>query len=174
MRRLALLTVAGLLAFPASGAAQTITNTPPGNSGLRQYVEVVPTGGGDTPSKAVQKGKANLPPALRGAGRDGQRLADIAVQSSPAPARQALGQGRRSGKRAAGEGTDAKRRRSPARNPDRSTESDATRKALGTALTGSDPGGAGGLGVPLLIPMLVAATIVGLLTWGARRRTPEG
>jgi hypothetical protein len=52
MRRVAIALVV-LLAVPASAEASGRTLAPPGNSGVGQYVEVVPTVGGGRPSNTV-------------------------------------------------------------------------------------------------------------------------
>lgn len=168
--RLLLALAALLLAAPAVASAQTV-NAPPGNSGISQYLEVVPAASGGKPTKAIRKSGVTPPAALQRAGRDGERLAAIAAGTSPAPAAEALGQRRASHvssesnapSGARGEVGEAK-----------GESGDSSRKALAAAFTGTGTGGSGGLGVPLIVPMLLSAVVVGVMAWGARRRgTPE-
>jgi len=157
MRVLAIL--AAVLFTPAVASAQTTTNAPPGNSGISQYLEVVPAASGGKPTKDIREHNVKTPPALQRAGRDGQRLAAIAAGTSPAPAAQHQ--------------TKAKPHRKRARHTTTQRD-DSSQKALAAAFTGTGTGGSGGLGIPLIVPMLLSAVVVGLFAWGARRRGGGG
>src|SRR3954454_21049566 len=88
----ALLCIAALCA-PSAAVAKNKTHAPPGNSGVDEYLEVVPGGGGNRPvrpptggSGHALSGKARG--ALRSYGRDGQsvsRLADSTSDATPSP-----------------------------------------------------------------------------------------
>ncbi len=158
------LAIAALLVAPAVASAQTV-NAPPGNSGISQYLEVVPAASGGKPTKDVRKSGVKPPPALQKAGRDGQRLAAIAAGTSPAPAREALGEPAR--QRGSGLGTALQRSRFI---PSKPSNEPSSSKALAAAFTGTATGGGDGLGIPLIVPMLLSAVVVGLAAWGARRR----
>lgn len=162
--------VAAVLLLPAVASAQTTVNAPPGNSGISQYLEVVQGASGGKPSKDARKDDVKPPPALRRAGQDGQRLAAIAAGTSPAPTAQALGEHARSQQKGKA------KRRGGTGQPQavHAKKDDSSSKALAAAFTGSATGGSGGLGIPLIVPMLISAVVVGLAAWGARRRgTPE-
>lgn len=74
------------LAVPATAAAQTATtNAPPGNSGLSQYLEVVPTASGNAPSRSG-KGRTAKKTALTtgtssAAGHVAEKRAKLAASS---------------------------------------------------------------------------------------------
>jgi hypothetical protein len=83
------------LALPAAAGAQE-TNAPPGNSGIDEYLETVPSASGDRPAGGGGAGAAGedtrrLPAvvagALRGRGADGRAVEDL-VRSSPGAARE--------------------------------------------------------------------------------------
>jgi hypothetical protein len=74
-----------LLGAPASAGASRVI-APPGNSGVGQYVEVVPTAGGGTPLGSHHPGQGAALPAstvkrLNGLGPDGKALAAFAQQT---------------------------------------------------------------------------------------------
>ena len=82
------------LALPSAAGAQE-TNAPPGNSGIDEYLETVPSASGDRPAGGGGAGRTGqdtrrLPAvvagALRGRGADGRAVEDL-VRSSPGAAR---------------------------------------------------------------------------------------
>lgn len=75
---LTLLLALALAAVPA-GAEET--NAPPGNSGLSQYLEVVPSARGNTPSTRKQSDGVSRP-QLASEGEDGERLDALAGPDS--------------------------------------------------------------------------------------------
>jgi hypothetical protein len=89
-RTLAAVAVAALAALgvPAAAVAKRVI-APPGNSGVGQYVEVVPTAGGGVPLGSAQPGKGPVLPAstvrrLAASGPNGKALAAFA-QSTGTP-----------------------------------------------------------------------------------------
>jgi hypothetical protein len=77
-------------AFPASASAKLRPYIPPGNSGANEYVESIPTAGGDKSTGNViasgDTGSALAPStrsALRRAGPDGRRTAAVANATAP-------------------------------------------------------------------------------------------
>jgi hypothetical protein len=76
------------LALPAAAAAQT-QNAPPGNSGVDEYLETVPSAGGNRPPHRGEHkpSGSTLSPAARKAlesqGKDGQRVAAIVEATDP-------------------------------------------------------------------------------------------
>ena len=72
MRRFALALIA-VLALPAAAAARgrTTTNAPPGNSGVSQYVETIPTAHGGQPTSTVHRGGAGSGHSGAGGGGTG-------------------------------------------------------------------------------------------------------
>lgn len=90
----ALVACALALALPAAAGAQE-TNAPPGNSGIDEYLETVPSASGDRPAggggaSPAAEGTGRVPSvvadALRGRGADGRAVEDL-VRSSPRSAR---------------------------------------------------------------------------------------
>lgn len=155
MRPLVLLPVlAALLMLLPAGAASGATISPPGNSGITQYTEVVPTAGGGKPSRNSRSGKVSPLSkrqrlALGRAGADGRQLASVVAGTSP------------DGQRA---------RRLPVVQVKPTASKDKHKSVLATALADSGGGtGDGGLGIPLLAPMLGAALLVGVFALGRRR-----
>jgi hypothetical protein len=170
MRLLASAVVVAALASPivAPAAAKTSTVSPPGNSGLTQYLEVVPTASGNKPSKNVKKEKSPLSgrqqQRLAEAGSDGRALLKVVSGTSP--------QHPSKPKRA---------RKAPAKTtvttatqtPTQTTPAGKRKGVLATAFVTSDGGnGDGGLGIPLVVPMLVVAALAGGFALGRRRGDP--
>jgi hypothetical protein len=88
MRR-ALLLTALLLGAAPSGSAVARQVAPPGNSGVDQYLETIPDGGGGRPTNTLVggAGKSVLAPSavgeLRASGAGGQALAKFAAATAP-------------------------------------------------------------------------------------------
>ena len=179
MGRFALALVA-LLVLPATAVGKGRTLAPPGNSGVSQYVESVPTAGGGQPSNSVHpitgaaghsgSGRGGGPGsgaggaiptatqrALNQQGADGRSAAALAVATAP---RSSGGQGGTTG------GTES------------ASSSSATPHATGSspvssvfkALTGSSSSGAG-LGVLLPIILIVCALVLSVVAVVRRRQT---
>jgi hypothetical protein len=79
-----------VVALPASASAKLRPYIPPGNSGANEYVESVPTAGGDNSTRNVissgDQGSALAPAtqrALKRAGADGRAAAAIANATAP-------------------------------------------------------------------------------------------
>jgi hypothetical protein len=76
--------VAALLGAPAPALASRVI-APPGNSGVGQYVEVVPTAGGGSPVGSPSHGQGTLPSGtvkrLNGLGPEGKAVAAFAQQT---------------------------------------------------------------------------------------------
>lgn len=144
MRHLALLVLAVLSAAAPTAAAQQ-TNAPPGNSGLDQYLESVPSDSGATPSRGVAGSKPGKVPGavtrtLRDRGASGAELQRLIARTVPQP-----------------RGTETRR-----------AVKDVSRGHAGTASAGGGPvratiaaatGSGGGAG--LWLRLLVAALLVG-------------
>jgi hypothetical protein len=171
MRLIATAAAVAALVTPAaaSAASRPPTNSPPGNSGLTQYLEVVPTDSGAKPSKSVRKDRTPLSSRqqqrLQRAGADGKALLGVVAGTSPAP----VAAKRPAAKRKAG-----KRKHAAATTtmpaPTTKPSSAKQRGVLATAfVTGGGGSGDGGLGIPLAIPMLVAAALAGGFALGRRR-----
>src|SRR3954454_15342395 len=83
----ALLCIAALCA-PSAASAKVKTHAPPGNSGVDEYLEVVPDGGGNRPVPKVKGGTGNglsgkTRKKLQSYGRDGQSVARLAGVTAP-------------------------------------------------------------------------------------------
>jgi hypothetical protein len=149
--RLAAILAACALALlaPAATAPAQETNAPPGNSGIDEYLETVPSASGNRPTGRIVSGRPatratpeRAARALRGRGRDGQALERLVRETAPPQARpDRARRGRTSVTEPAGAGGD-----SPLRSVIR-------------AVTGDDGGGGMGAALPaILLGALAAAT----------------
>ena len=167
MQRILPLFAAALLALLAAtpALAQDKTVAPPGNSGVDEYLEVVPGAGGDTPASGAKGGGSETstsPSAALGSktatrleqlGADGKKAAELAAAGAPtdrATARKrakgdVLGDGAQEGKSIAGDGG-------------------GRVGTIATALSGEG----GGMG--LLFPLLLGGTLAAALALFAARR----
>jgi hypothetical protein len=143
-RTLVAVAVAALAALgaPAAAAAKRVI-APPGNSGVGQYVEVVPTAGGGVPVGGAQPGKGPVLPAstvhrLAASGPEGKALEAFA-QSTGTPT-----------------GSRPHRPPSPANQP---------------VLRGTLHGSAGGLGLGLPLVLGAIALAGAALAVGRRARS---
>jgi hypothetical protein len=167
MRLLASAVAIAALASPivAPAAAKTSTVSPPGNSGLTQYLEVVPTASGNKPSKNVKKDKSPLSDRqqqrLAKAGSDGRALLKVVSGTSP----QHPSKPKRARKVPA-----TTTATTPTVTQAQTTSAGKGKGVLATAFVTNDSGsGDGGLGIPLIVPMLVVAALAGGFALGRRR-----
>jgi hypothetical protein len=147
--------LAALLGAPASAGAASRVIAPPGNSGVGQYVEVVPTAGGGAPVGSHQSGKGAALPAstvkrLNGLGPDGKALAAFAQQT--------------------GTPGNAARRSSLAHSKSPSSTGPQILPPA-SALRAASPGAAGGLGLGLPIALGAIALAAAAMALGRRLRT---
>lgn len=155
MRRSALTALAILLtAVPAASAQDT--NAPPGNSGVDQYLESVPSGSGNTSSNGVAAAKPTpaskqVARALRSRGSAGAQLERLVASTSPTKPNQ----------RGSSKGSGGADKLSSA------GDSSAV-KATAAAATGS--GGGMGLWLAVLLGIVALAALVGVGARLARRR----
>lgn len=157
-----------VLAAPgaASAASKAPTVSPPGNSGLTQYLEVVPTASGGKPSKNVKNDKTPLSTSqqqrLQRAGSDGQTLLKVVSGTSPEATTPTKPKAKHRHK--------PKKKATTTTTLPTTTTSSHKKGVLATAFgTGGGGSGDGGLGIPLAIPMLVAAALAGGFALGRRR-----
>lgn len=146
-RLLSALVALALLALPAAAPAQT--NAPPGNSAIDEYLETVPSATGNQRPRQPgtgDGGKSVLTPAqrrkLERLGPDGRALAD-AVEATAPPA----------AKPGAAQTLDGSDGRSPF-------------TAVLEAVTGSDGGG----GMGFMLPVILLATLLGVIALAVLRR----
>jgi hypothetical protein len=143
-----------VLLAPA-GASAAKSTAPPGNSGISQYVEVVPSSTGALPTRNRKPGASPLTRAqqrdLARAGATGKQLAQVvAITSPPVAGAVAPGQGKskgKGGKQQSGKGGEGKQA-----------------QAVAAAYDGGSGGSGGqgsGIGVPLIAVMGAAAAVVG-------------
>ena len=137
-----------LLATPAAAAAQAPqTNAPPGNSAIDEYLETVPSASGNRVPKPPASGEATLSAAERARlerlGPDGKALAD-AVDSTSAPAAAPKRDGA-----------------TPVSGQGRSPLSEVFDAAVGRD-------GGGGMGV--LLPVILLASLLGVVALAVLRR----
>jgi hypothetical protein len=152
MRRLlATLVVLALAGSPPALAQTAKTNAPPGNSAIDEYLESVPSAGGNTPTATVVRAR---PEALRGAagralrasGTDGRRLAQIVAATGPKKALSAAGSA----------------------NPQ--TPVATGRSPLASIADSVLTGAGGGSGMGAAFPVLLVVLATGTLVLGLRRR----
>jgi hypothetical protein len=151
-----LLVVVLFLGAPASAGASRVI-APPGNSGVGQYVEVVPTAGGGTPLGSHRTGQGSALPAstvkrLNGLGPDGKALATFAQQTG-APR------------------TRARHTSSPGSKASLPAGPQVLPPAV--PLRASAPAGVGGLGAGMLIALGAIALAAAAVAVGRRMR-PAG
>jgi hypothetical protein len=159
-RHTAALTVALALCAVAPAAADTVA--PPGNSGVDQYMEVVPSAKGpsapgtqrDALSSAAQR-------QLESQGAEGRRLARIVNTTAPAPpATTKRSQPSRKATAPAGGHSTAER---PARVPRGDSPLASVAKAIG------DGSGSGGMGAVLPLLLVVSTAVLAALALWRRR-----
>src|SRR4051812_29459136 len=87
MRLAAPLFAIAALILPAAPAFAGDTNAPPGNSGIGQYLEVVPSASGSKPTKGAKPQGSALSQSQRNqlakSGAEGAALAAVVNQTSP-------------------------------------------------------------------------------------------
>lgn len=151
-----------MLALPVANAAAAPGRVPPGNSGANQYTETLPGPGGNEPTSGIgdkANGGGGRTPAkvlghanaaqLEALGPEGRAAAQLAAESAP---ESAIGQPRGTGS-----------------NPQASNPSGSSgvNQILGQLTGSSDSGGMG-----VLLPLLIAMTVVGAAAYAlGRRRT---
>ena len=177
MRRIAI-ALAVVLAAPSLAQARVHKIAPPGNSGVGQYVETVPTADGGQPTNTVHPGGVGGSGGRGGTGRGpgstgGGAIASstqraLAKQGPTGDATAALAQATapRSARPASASGYgQAKASGSPTSAGQGSSPSTSVLKAL----TGSSSGG--GLGLLLPIALIGSVLTAAVLTLVRRRRT---
>lgn len=147
-----------VLALPGVAGAQA-TNAPPGNSAIDEYLETVPGASGDQrPRKRERSPGSVLTPAERARlerlGPDGSAVANATEATAPAPARGAERAAKPSAGTSGKEGVDSR------------GESRSPLSAVVDAAKGSD--GGGGMGV--LLPVILLASLLGVVLLLALRR----
>lgn len=157
MRKLVISLLAFVLLVPASASAQT-ENAPPGNSGISQYLEVVPSSGGNTTGKrksetasapaAAPELATNVQAELAESGKSGRALKKFASETAPEKPKT----------------TDKKA----------SAIADLTAQSKSGALASTVTGGAStGMGIWLPIAMAVFAGIALFAAWRRRATGTE-
>ena len=106
VRSVLILVCCVLLCVVSPAQGKTKTHAPPGNSGVDEYLEVVPGGGGDRPARKLKGSTGRLSPKsradLRAFGPEGRATAYLAERTAdPAPGGRAV----RAGKSLEGAGT---------------------------------------------------------------------
>jgi hypothetical protein len=159
-RRTAALTVALALCASAPAAADTVA--PPGNSGVDQYMEVVPSAQGPSaPGTQRHALSSDAQRQLQSHGAEGRRLARIVNTTAPAtPATTRRPQSNRNRKDPAGGHPAAG---PPARVPRGDSPLASVAKALG------DGSGSGGMGAVLPLLLVVSTGVLAALALWRRR-----
>jgi hypothetical protein len=161
MPRILPIVLCALLALPAGAAAQS--TAPPGNAGIDEYLETVPSGSGNKSVVPKRGSRDGLSPstvkALEAQGADGKLAAELAASTAPATSAKPSASGSGSGGNGSAPGV--KLRDEPAQSPI---------TAVVDAVTGAS--GDGGMG--LLLPILLIGTSAAVLAAAlARRRAAE-
>jgi hypothetical protein len=156
-RRTAVLTAALALGVAAPAAADTVA--PPGNSGVDQYMEVVPSAKGPSAPGGQQGAlSSTVQRKLQSQGADGQRLAQIV--KTTAPVRSGTTKPSRPTRKAAVKQSAADRA-APLPRGDSPLASVA--KAIG------DGSGSGGMGAVLPLLLIVSTTVLAAFALWRRR-----
>lgn len=169
--------IAVLLLLPSSASAHRKAVAPPGNSGVGQYVEIIPTVGGGRPTGAIHPGGSGssvLSPSTQRAfssqGPAGKSAAALANATAPvtsdANGHTTTGQTNAPGHRHAGGAITSASSGPPSSG---SSSSASPANSLAKALTGSS--GGGGLGLLLPAILVVCAIGGGIVALLRRRRT---
>jgi hypothetical protein len=154
--------------LPAAAAAQrTATLAPPGNSAVTEYLETVPNAMGASPPRSGAPQSGVLRPdrrrALERLGADGRALAAVVDATSPPSAGGTAG----TAGRGRGAPANASQGAAPVSQAALAGKGAPSRLvSLLTAATGQD--GGGGLGA--LLPVLMAASLLGMIARAVRRR----
>jgi hypothetical protein len=165
MRRLAATLAVLALAAPAAAQAQRpVTNAPPGNSAIDEYLESVPSANGNTPTRGIAQSRprpiaGSAGRALRAQGALGKRLERIVSASAP---RRAIQEAERRGG-ASGSGSGSA---SPAAPGADAIGRSPLSSVADAVLTGSG----GGTGMGAAFPVLLIVLAAGTLVLGLRRR----
>jgi hypothetical protein len=156
-----------LACAPTSALAKNTTHAPPGNSGVQEYLEVVPGGGGNRPAAKLKRSPHALNGKARGAlgsyGRDGRAAANLAEVTSDPAGRGGSGSGRsgtKGGKSAGGKNGAASLSAKDSGSGDSGVL--GALKRVATRIGGD------GLGVGL--PLLLLVVLVGGVLLARRRR----
>jgi hypothetical protein len=175
MRLIAVPIVATLALAVPSGAVADDSVAPPGNSGISQYLEVVPTAGGNKPANKHSRARKVLnhhqnTRLVKVGGADGQRLANLVNATSPAGSSSAAPS--KSGTHAKHKAKNKAKNKNKKSTQQTTTTSSDDRQAHAVAAAygnGGDGGGPGsGIGVPLIVLMGAAALLVGAAALGRR------
>jgi len=130
------------LALAPVASGQTIA--PPGNSGIEQYLETVPTAKGNAKPKGGKRRGPELPARtqerLQQAGEDGRRLLEAVQQTAPEAARRAAAA--QGGERRREQAGERRREQAGERRREQSGGERATARRSGTA--DEDASGSGG------------------------------
>ncbi|MBI5103921.1 MAG: hypothetical protein HZB46_02830 [Solirubrobacterales bacterium] len=169
MRRRPLVALAALLLLAPAAEAQQV-NAPPGNSGITQYLEVVPNAGGNASTRGKRKDDAT--PLTRSEqrrlarrGTEGQALAAaIAKSADPAPSAGGTSSAKRNGK--ARPASAATTRAAATTQPASSSSS------VAAALTSSGDEGGMGSWLPILMVASLLTVLVAVFARSRRRDAP--
>jgi hypothetical protein len=145
-----LLTCAALAVFaPAASAADK--TAPPGNSGISQYLQVVPSASGPKKPQPPAKNRGALTEGQRRrlvkSGADGRTLARLVASTAPIPASASTGAGK--------------------------SKSDTKPQSASSSVARS-VAGSGGTGLGIALPILMVGAVVGAVAITIlRRRRPK-
>jgi hypothetical protein len=159
-RRTAAITVALALCAAAPAAAQTIA--PPGNSGVDQYMEVVPSAKGPSAPGTQQRAlSSTVQRKLQGQGAEGRRLEQIVKTTAPAlPAVTKPSQPTR-------KATDPAVKHSAADRPVPLPRGDPPLASVAKAI--GDGSASGGMGAILPLLLVVSTTVLAAIALWRRR-----
>jgi hypothetical protein len=172
--RTAVLGVLLSLIVPAGAGAAVRTIAPPGNSGVSQYQEDVPTAKGNRPSNTITPGTTNGPGPSSGSGSSSGAGSSSSGGSLSSSTLRALDRQGSAGRGAAALAQATAPGQGGASRPtgigrDSQEPGSSPASSLVKALTGSSNGGGLGALLPIILAVtLVAATALALLR---RRRT---
>ena len=164
-RRTAAIAAALALSAAAPAAAQTVA--PPGNSGVDQYMEVVPSAKGPA-APGTQQGalSSTTQRKLQSQGADGRRLAQIV--STTAPVRPATTKTPRADRKAAAPKAGAPAvKHAAADRPAPLPRGDSPLASVAKAI--GDGSGSGGMGAVLPLLLIVSTTVLAAVALWRRR-----
>jgi hypothetical protein len=171
-----LLTIVLAFAIPGVAAAAT-TNAPPGNSGISQYLEVVPSSTGGKPSSRDPNKPSPLSKQAQGTldkSKDGQTLSRVIDNTAPEPTATTPAAKHKATKKKAKTTTSTTTTQAGG-GDDKTSTAAQDAEAVALAYKGGSGGGGGGsgIGVPLIVLMAGAALVVGAIAAVRHRSGPS-
>lgn len=178
--RAALIALIVAAAFPAAAGAALVPIVPPSNSGADQYVENVPTAGGNRPTQSIPRhprpGRRGVLPAATGTalarqGSDGQTVAAFTQATAPGSGSSSHRHSHAGAPAGGGSGGSGGTGASVGAGASGGSSGSGPVHAVVASLTGSGTGGGLSGGVLLACLIVAAIAVAGVAAWRRRSTT---